>query len=371
MLGHRDKNLLVFGSWQGQKFADNPKFLFLYCLKKGMNVYWITKNVDVYNEMCRRSLPVEMYDSEAGISLCKKAGVAVFNIDTNDINSDYLGGATLLNLWHGVPLKKIRYDDDITFSNGFSLKDRIRFLANKIPSKKLYVFSTSPAITKIYRSAFRMDIDKKSQIIEIGQPRNDCFFDRSLKKRKYANIEYNLLISYLPTFRDNGKTKMQDDVLFDLDKLEAFCNDHNCLFVIKKHFWHRNEFTDLSKYPHVIDLTTDNNVDTQELMYNSDALITDYSSCYIDYLLLDRPIIFYCYDYEHYLTKDRGLYFPYNKVTPGSHAQNFSELIDGMQQALDGNLHYVSKQRKIKDFFYSKDNQGIVSPRLVEFIKTL
>lgn len=367
----RDKSLWVFGCWQGEKYADNPKYLFEYALKNGINAVWITKSSNVYSLLKKNNMPVEMYNSSRGINFCKKAGYAIFNIDVNDINSDLLAGSTLINLWHGVPLKRIRYDDNITFKNGITKKDKIRLNVNRKFFDKYYVFSTSPVITDIYKSAFRMDIKDEKQIIEIGQSRNDCFFDGSLEFHKYKDLKYDYLISYLPTYRDNGRTRMEDNVIFDLPRLENFCEEYNCLFLIKKHFWHKNEYTDLSQYSHIIDETTNNKIDTQELLYNTDILITDYSSCYIDYLLLDRPVIFYCYDYTHYLKADRGLYFNYQDVTPGSHSYNFEQLIDSLKQAINGNNKYLDQQNRVKNFFYSKENQNIVSPRLIEKIKTL
>lgn len=368
MLNKRDSDLWIFGAWFGKKFADNSKFLYLYCLKNNIHAVWITKNEDVYKELKSKNLPVEMENSSLGTYLCNKAKNIVISTSIQDVTEQYYGGANIINLWHGIPLKEIVYDDHVTGAFRFTLKGRLFSTLTKLPEKNTYIFSTSPAITNIYKSAFRTD-DK--HIIEIGQVRNDCFFDGSLKHRTYAETPYKHLLSYLPTHRNEGKTKIEDHVIFDLPKLEEFCAKNNCLFLIKKHFYHNKEYTDLSNYPHIVDLTTRNDIDTQELMYNTDILITDYSSCYIDYLLLDRPIVFYCFDYEHYLKEDREMYFPYDDVTPGAHAKSFDELLPALQQALDGNEKYKNKQEQVKNLFYSKENQGIVAPRLVEAIKKL
>ena len=370
MLDKRDPNLWVFGSWFGSRFADNPKYLYLYCVKTGINSVWITKNTEIYNDLRRQGLPVALEESKEGIEACKKAKYAVYCTYLSDISEEYLGNATLINLWHGIPLKKIMWDDTITRKNDGddSLKAKVGRLMRRLPDRNTYVFSTSPAFTKIYQSAFRVD---RSRIIEIGQVRNDCFFDGSLTKKSYSDIPYKYLISYLPTHRNEGKTKLEDNELFDLQELESFCKKNDALFLIKKHYYHKNEFTDLSLYPHIIDVTTDNNIDTQQLMFDTDILITDYSSCYIDYLLLDRPIVFYCFDYDKYLATDREMYFSYDAVTPGVHARTFNELISGIDQALSGNEKYKNKQKNIKNFFYSKENQGIVAPRLIDAIKRI
>lgn len=370
MFEKRDPNTWVFGSWFGLRFADNPKYLYLYCLKHGINAIWITKSRDIYEDLKDNNLPVALENSREGIEACKRAKYAVYCTYISDISEDYLGNATLINLWHGIPLKKIMWDDSITRlnDNQNSLKAKVGRFMRKLPDRKMYVFSTSPTFSKIYHSAFRID---SSHIIEIGQVRNDCFFDGSLKNKRYSNIPYKHLISYLPTHRNEGKTKLEDHKIFDLPALEEFCEETRTLFLIKKHFYHKDEFTDLSKYPHIIDLTTDNRIDTQQLMYDTDVLITDYSSCYIDFLLLDRPIIFYCFDYDNYLKNDREMYFSYDNVTPGAHVRNVNKLIPALRQALNGNEKYKEEQEKIKNLFYSKLNQKAVAQRLVERIKTL
>lgn len=367
MLNKRDPNLWLFGSWFGNKFADNSKYLYLYCVKNGFNAVWVTKSTEIYKQLNAENLPVVLKDTNEEIDLCKKAGKIIYSTGIRDVDDIYTGNAVLINLWHGIPLKKIMYDDQIT-GNSRSLKNNIYEKLVKLPNNNSYVFSTSAKISEIYKSAFRTD-DK--HIIEIGQVRNDCFFDGSLKRRAYADTPYKYLISYLPTHRNEGKTKIEDHVIFDLPRLETFCKKNDCLFLIKKHFYHNKEYTDLSDYPHIVDLTTRNDLDTQELMYNTDILITDYSSCYIDYLLLNRPIVFYCFDYEHYLKADREMYFPYDDVTPGAHAKSFDELLPALQHALDGNEKYKDKQEQVKNLFYSKNNQGIVAPGLVEAIKKL
>jgi CDP-glycerol glycerophosphotransferase (TagB/SpsB family) len=67
-----------------------------------------------------------------------------------------------------------------------------------------------------------------------------------------------------------------------------------------------------------------------------DALITDYSSIYFDYLLLDRPVLFFPYDLERYREDERGFYFEYEEVTPGPKARTFDELVSRICELLDG-----------------------------------
>ena len=124
----------------------------------------------------------------------------------------------------------------------------------------------------------------------------------------------------------------------------------------------------LEKYPHIIDITRED-IDTQILTIESKALITDYSSIYIDYLLLDRPILFYCYDYKHYLEKDREMYFEYEDVTPGEKAENFDELFEQIKGVIENGGDYGRKDReRVKNMFYCKAGQGPVGNILLDMM---
>ena len=166
-----------------------------------------------------------------------------------------------------------------------------------------------------------------------------------------------------------GKTPIPIEKLFDLRKLDTFCRENDILFVIKKHFYHNSEKTDLTGYTNIVDLTG-HSYDTQELMFNSDVLITDYSSCYIDYLLLNRPIVFYSYDLEDYLKNDREMYYDYEDVAPGDVCTDFNQLFKALNQITEGNYAISANQERVRDMFFAKENQGVVSEQYYQFMKT-
>ena len=364
MFCRRDRNLWVFGAWFGNKFSDNPKYLFLYCLKHGKNVAWITRNPDVFKEMSEQGLPVYMHDTKEAVSICRKAGYCICCTGVEDASRSHLGGAVFINLWHGVPLKKIVYDD---IYSKVTVKQKIYQIITAIPFRKEYYFSTSNQVSRIYRSCFATD---EKHIIQIGQVRNDMFFDGSLKRIHYSDVDYKKLLVYMPTHRNEGQTEINLERIFDLEDLNDFCKENGLLFLIKKHYYHQNEKTDLSAYSNIIDYTS-LPCDTQELLFNADILVTDYSSCYIDYLLLDRPIVFYNYDYEEYLKKDREMYYNYEDVTPGGKAENYYEFRAALKKALNGNEAFCTEHNRVKNLFYSKENQGPVCKKTIEAIEKL
>lgn len=158
--------------------------------------------------------------------------------------------------------------------------------------------------------------------------------------------------------------------LMDLPAIDRLCRENDALFLIKKHFCHRKETTNLDGLENIIDLTT-TSIDSQELLFNTDILITDYSSCYIDFLLLDRQIIFYAYDLDDYLAKDREMYFKYDDVTPGVKAVSFEQLFGQIEKGLKGNYQIDNDFIRVKNLFFDKSNQGIVSPTFLKIVDSL
>ena len=85
--------------------------------------------------------------------------------------------------------------------------------------------------------------------------------------------------------------------------------------------------------------------DAQVLLGAANCLITDYSSCFFDYMIREKPIIHYIYDYEYYRNKDRGLYYDLADVVCGSVAYNVGDLIKAIE---DNILDDVEKDRRTK-----------------------
>ena len=113
-----------------------------------------------------------------------------------------------------------------------------------------------------------------------------------------------------------------------------------------------DEFIDVSDYKN-----------EQELMLISDLLITDYSSIMIEFALLNKPIIFFTYDYERYLTKDRGFYYDFESNVPGDIVKTDDELIRLIKE---GNYNTEKQDSFLKMQFDYID--GNSSKRIVDFI---
>lgn len=374
----RKKDIWVFGSWKGKRFSENSKYLFLYVAnhKSDIKPVWISKDKNIINELRANNYCAYHAYELKGIYYNLRAKYIFSDSYFNSVNFWCCGGATKIQLWHGANFKKIEYDaKNLPWQKPF-YRFLYYFVAPWTLAKNDYVITQSEIDTDILKSAFRI---KKEKIVVTGCPRNDIIFNKItdfdlMDKSIYttiADIKYNdqniKLLLYVPTFRDSAKnyTGLEN---FDLDKLNKFLDDINGIFIIK---FHPNIKIDHSKYNQwnrIMFLPS--SLDLYPILNQIDILITDYSSIYIDFLLIDRPIIFFPYDMKDYIMKDRDLYFDYDEFTPGTKAFTFVELIYWIKESINNKDNFIDFRKKIKEINH-KYNDGNSSTRIYDFIKNL
>lgn len=365
MLSIRSEKIWVFGAWFGNKFADNTKYFYLYMQQnKDIQCIWITKSKEIYDELQKGGFKAYMYNSPMGVWYQLRAKYVFICGAATDVNEYLIGNAFLINLLHGTGGKKSGYADKINKYNSFS-DHNLSIIFRSIPQRKSLVVATSRQMYDAVRETFRVE---DNQIINMGFTRNDVFFREFPNDTSRVFEDVNDYILYLPTHRQEGRKKINLEELMNLKHLDSLCEKFNVKFIIKKHFYHNSETTDVSKYPSILDLTgTD--YDTQLLMKNAKMVITDYSSCYVDYLLLNRPVGFFCYDLEEYQKNDRELVCSYESTTPGFKAYNFQELLLNLEVFLSsGTDKYEEERQRVRRIFYDDYACKSVSPYLEEFV---
>lgn len=369
----KNKSLLIFGAWYGKKYSDNTRALFEYANRMTQyNCVWITNSREICESIRKKGYKAELTNSFKGI-ICQVRAVAAFScIGKLDFNRFLLGGCIHVECWHGVGGgKKIGYDDATFLEQMDNPRSIFYKKIENYPYRYYYQVCTSEEMKKVFKSAFRLN---DNQFIMAGQPRNDMLFDpdylfTTIDPKIY---EGKKIITYMPTHRLCGKKKMACSMLFDLQKLDDFCKRNNCLFIIKKHFYHKDEIENISDYQHIIDLTNTPNIDTNELLMISDYLISDYSSVTADYLLLNRPIFYYCFDLEDYLSNDREMYWPYDVITPGSKSKSFTELLQSLKCVIeDKQDKYADDRERVLNMFYGQQARKMVSQDIMNAVQAI
>jgi CDP-glycerol glycerophosphotransferase (TagB/SpsB family) len=378
----RRRNVWVFGSYVNS-FTDNSKYLYTYVTEKHPEIRaaWITSNPDVILQIRAAGGRAYLRWSVAGIYHAVTAKYWFVSAYVSDINVHLSRGASLINLWHGIPLKKIEFDiENGPLARCFQKPTFVeRFVtAAHLFRRPQWVLSTSDYVTSVsFASAFRIPSER---CLSFGYPRLDPFYwdasTRTAWLNKWGSRSLSQLIDklqgfddvvvYMPTWRDSNPEFLSTSGI-DFERLNADLKPKNALLILKLH---------VATPSHVLEPLAglsnihimDSRDDIYPLLPLSQALVTDYSSIYLDYLLLNRPICFFVFDIEKYLSESRGFYHDFRKFSPGVKALNGNEVADfivgpredsfgGERGALADTLHEVhegSACRKIVEYFKAR-----------------
>jgi len=93
-------------------------------------------------------------------------------------------------------------------------------------------------------------------------------------------------------------------------------------------------------------------VEANYLLPFVDALISDYSSIYHDYLLLNRPIYFIPYDLEHF-ERENGFKYPYLEMLPGPVIGTQENLLMHFSRLMADDDQYTGHRAKLSKMIYS------------------
>lgn len=351
----KDPNLWVFGSWKGELYNDNSKYLFEYIIenKKDIRAIWVTKNRKLLKELHNSNKPAVYCYNPRGIYTQLKAGACFF---TQFSSLDFLGSAihsskAHIQLWHGMPLKKILLDDHLYVKQQNSCSNKL--ITTIFPWTKHrwdIVISSSKMAESLFRSAFGDD----TKIINSGFPRNKNFQEI---KREPATQDIKKII-YMPTFRGRPPAVESNQFIerylidngFNFQLINELCAKNNQHFYLKLHPANelspaiRSEIEILSNI-HFLD----SSFDFYEEVNTFDLLITDYSSVFFDFVLTDKPVLHVAFDLDDYLTSSRELYFNYEDIRVG---KTFSDWLEV--------FNYINTLKK-SDLIESENYQKILS----------
>jgi CDP-glycerol glycerophosphotransferase (TagB/SpsB family) len=332
----RRPDIIVFGSWGGHRFADNAAAFFIHCqatISDRIRLVWLSRNHEVIRQLRAQGYEAHWLWSPAGMAAALRAYVHVFDCFPKDANFWLSRGAYKVNLWSGVPLKVFERDID-TVDNRYyrlfhgNLAERV-VLGIMMPwhiVRPDLIIATSDETAAITARAFAIPAAK---VQVTGFPRNDALLDPEIFAARDSQIVPLLfreavlsdskVFLYLPTFRDNGVSILD----FDWDKLDAHLRRMNAKLFFKTHPMDRSRYQ--TDYKNIIQLPQ--GIEVYSLLPGADCLISDYSSVIFDYMLLNRPIIYYTPDLADFESSCRKFNFRPSDVAVGPLCMNFGELL--------------------------------------------
>lgn len=319
-------NKVIFNSFGGSGFGENPKYIALALLQetKELDLVWICKDVNV-------RLP-------KGIRVVKNHSIrAAYEMSTAKVwvNNTRHSFKTLkrkkqfyVQTWHGsMDVKKVEGQ-----------------VVDKLGADYVKDAQHDGKITDLMISNGTYNSDRYHKwywydgpVLESGLPRMDVVINRPSniveKVYNYFNLEKTKkIVLYAPTFRD--LTVHKNDPLwqyrFDYKKIlnalrQKFDGEFQLLVRLHPNISNQSSSLNLGD---AMDATSYD--DMQELLAASEVLITDYSSCMFDFILAQKPVFLLAKDYLDYINVERGLNFELKELPP-SFSENEKELMSNIE----------------------------------------
>ncbi len=328
-------------------FGDNVKYAYLafcdYARGKNINVQFVTDDKRQRDMLkgaglpCLPCSPAEWSIEDVRTLFSAKVAVLGDNFHWQSMQTPHawgmLQGAKAVQMWHGIPIKEIgmRY---VLRGDNVILDE----LAASSGPFELFVATAKDAHDEwAQRFAFH-------EYTATGYPRNDVFF-RPPTSHDLLNVDLDTLkvfqdarrtgkpcIIYTPTYRDDSSSSWFAKAGIERFAEHAKAKDY--AFVVNLHPYEQvltEEFR--TRYPNIRFVAP--GTDIYPIVRSADILFTDYSSLMFDFLLLDRPVVFYRPD--NAITQSRGFIEGRVNETPGAVASNPDELI----AAIDGAVGFV------------------------------
>lgn len=329
----------------GIGFIDlNIKYLYLYLIKyTNLDVYIASDNkrdIEIF-----KSYDINVIDINSKEFIKKVFSSKIKIVDHNPTSKlliESLKMGKSIQLWHGITIetlgvltdyKVIEYDLVLSTSN----------------------FVSDYSFSKIYNY---------KELVNYGYPRNDVLYNdcelinvdlKLLQKVKNDDLKY---IVYMPTHRPLGFEQNP----INYEQLNLFAKENNYKVIIKMHpFVAEKLRDDLSSYQKQdIDLTNliiyESHMDIYPILKHCDLLISDYSSVYFDFLYVNKPIVFFCYDYEEWVRGEQGVILDYFKHSPGDKCFTFDELLISIRENLLED-NYIVERKKIFNLMFENLNK--------------
>ena len=366
-----EEKTVLYESRDGQSMTDSPLAIFEYLLQmdKDMaytHIWSITKNDELevikqrYED--RRNVLFVYRNSKDYLKWLAKAEFLINN-STFQSFVTIKENQTYINTWHGTPLKTMGFDIP---GNPADAKNVVRnfFMAD-------YLISPNHHTTEMFLKSYRLNENFPGKIIETGYPRIDQTFsknkDETLKLLFDFGVEIDLskkILLYTPTCKTGDLAVVTDEVAQIHQEMslvrEKFGDSYNVLIKVHPFLYKKAKKLEALKKYLVPDV-----LDTNKILGLVDCLVTDYSSIFFDFLVTNKPILFYCWDDDLY-SNQRGKYFEYEEL-PGPVSFNIDELIHNIERLDQYETNFSDNYQLCQNKFTAYED-GHVTKRVVDII---
>lgn len=326
----------VFGCGAG--IGDGALALQRFAHAQGHDTLWLTSSEREELEAAALGIRTAPKGGLRGWWATARAGVLVVTHGFGDVNRYANGGAFVVQLWHGIPLKRIGLDSPATTQvpnlPGAALLRRLVGALYRGAAQRIRVL---PAASHRSRgrleSAFGIGDDR---VVVTGEPRVDVLSAGAPAERRAAASALlgrvvgelpagSRTILYAPTWRD-GAADPAVPTAAQWVQIIRVMEQANAVLLVRSHPLGEGGYVPPLPSLRVRMLGADVLADATPALPAVDVLITDYSSMAYDVGLLSTPVLYLAPDAEEYASA-RGFYGRYDDVAGPDAASSWEELL--------------------------------------------
>lgn len=342
LIPRRQDWIAVLGRGDGH-FVDNCKYFFIGAQPDPTwRVVYVTSHTNVAKALQGAGAQVVRYPSLGAAWFLLRAGAAV--VDTTEWTQrgryGLLADARVVQLWHGVGFKRIELDRwrmEQPNPALFRLRCTLYRLAGRLFRYDAVLATSRFYARELFARAFLSD-----GLLFANYPRN-TFGRQSMAQTTLVSVGTDVdtlaraaswsqrglkLVLVAPTFRDDGSDSLSMSA-GEREALEAFCRARGVRLVVKMHPLDRTRVS----IDNEIAAVYAPRLDVYPMLGMVDALVTDYSSIYMDFLMADRPVLFHMPDLERYVAH-RDIQFNLTDMTPGARSTTWDDLLRNLDEQL-------------------------------------
>ena len=346
LLVPRSRRLWAFGSGIGPGEGALPLYrLAREQLDSDVRLVWLASSEVELAHAQELGLDAERKHSLRGFWITLRSRVLVVTHGFGDVNRYATRGGFVVQLWHGIPLKKLHLDSPATLKiSGIPDNRYVRALlrcAYSLAGRGIDLFPVaSELIAPRIATAFGVP---PSRIAAVGDIRDDALtavpFDDARERARALLDEAagpvapsTRVVLYAPTWRDGGVDPgipTQGDWKLLADWLEA----RDAVLLVRTHPLGLGDYARGPETSSRIRMLGSREIaDVTPVLPGVDALITDYSSIAYDYSLTDGPIVFFATDVELYARR-RGLYENYRIFSDDRAVSTWAHVLEQLDEA--------------------------------------
>lgn len=356
------KDIVVYDSFQGNGAGDSPRAIHEELVRRGVELEHVWLVRDGRAEVPATARAVQ-YDSLESWDVLARARYYVVN-DSVPLAFRRRPGQTVVQTWHGTPLKQIGHD----FMHDYYTSPEVLEALEHDSAQWSLLASPGSYATPVLKRALGYD----GEVVESGSARTDALLKPDAARiaeirRRLGLPEGKKVVLYMPTWRENRlgwslASGYRLDLQIDVDAARRELGEDHVLLV-RGHHKVNEQLRDGVRDGFVRDVSRW--ADPTDLLLVADVLISDYSSVIFDYAHTDKPILLFTYDLEHYRDTLRGFTFDFEKKAPGPLLRDSASLIEAVRNADAVGAQYARARAEFRAEFCDLDDGG-AAERIVD-----